>query len=162
MNLAAYNLKDLLLAAIKSEVESRIVYETVADKVRNAFLKERLQFLAGEEKKHKVFIEELFRERFPVNEIVLPKETPVPLPSVKIPDENTPLSIVFESAMRAERVSSEFYAGLTAFFDSEVNKTLFYFAAMEMDHYRILEAELEMMKRFEDFDTEWPMMNVGP
>lgn len=162
MDLSAYTLEDLLLAAIKSEVESKTVYQTLADMVKNAFLKDRLTFLAGEEDKHKVYIEGLFKRYFPKTEIVLPEETPVPIPALEIPEDML-LSEVIESAMKAEKVSSEFYEGLvTVVDDPSVKKTLQYFAAMEMNHYRILEAEQETMKRFEDFDVEWPMMNVGP
>jgi rubrerythrin len=93
----------------------------------------------------------------------LPDETPVPLPMVKIPTEDVPLSIVFEQAMEAEKASSQFYEGLVdQFQDIRIQRTLTAFAGMEMDHYRILEAEQKTMKRFETFDTEWPMMNVGP
>ncbi len=163
MDLSTYTLEDLLLAALKSEVESEKVYQKLAGRVENAFLKDRLTFLAQEENKHRLFIEGLFQKNFPQTKLVLPDKTPVPLPVLKIPDESVPLSIIFESAMEAEKASSEFYEGLAARFDdSSVKKTLQYFAAMEMNHYRILEAEHETMKRFEDFDVEWPMMNVGP
>ena len=162
MDLHQYSLKDVLLAAVKSEVESGRIYTILAERVKNAFLKDRLTFLAREEEKHRVFIEGLFTKKFPESRIVLPEETVVPLPIVEIPDESVPLSIVFESAMDAEKASSEFYQQLAHEFDDLVKKTLVYFAAMEMNHYKILEAEYKTMKRFEDFDIEWPMMNVGP
>ncbi|MBU7019181.1 MAG: ferritin family protein [Theionarchaea archaeon] len=163
MDVSTYSLKDLLLAALKSEVESERVYQTLAERVENAFLVDRLTFLAGEEVKHNQFIEGLFRKDFPGTDIVLPERTDVPLPVMKIPDESIPLSTVFENAMDAEKASSEFYEALAdRVDDSPVQKTLLYFAAMEMNHYRILESEHESMKRFEDFDVEWPMMNVGP
>ncbi len=163
MDLSNYPLEDLLLAAIKSEIESREVYATLADRVRNAFLKERLTFLASEEEKHRAFIEVIFNRTFPGAEIVLPEETPVPLPVLRIPDESVPLSEVFEHAKEAEKASSEFYRDLVDQVEgSDVKRTLLAFSAMEMDHYRILDAEQENIKRFEDFDVEWPMMNVGP
>ncbi|MBU7045824.1 MAG: ferritin family protein [Theionarchaea archaeon] len=163
MDVSTYSFKDLLLAALKSEVESERVYQTLADRVENAFLVDRLTFLAGEEVKHKQFIEGLFRKNFPGMNIILPEKTDVPLPVMKIPDESIPLSTVFESAMDAEKASSRFYEALAhRVDDSPVQKTLLYFAAMEMNHYKILESEHESMKRFEDFDIEWPMMNVGP
>ena len=64
MNLKEYDLKTLLLAAMKSEVESREVYETLANRVKNSLLKDRLNFLAGEEEKHRIFIESLYRKKF--------------------------------------------------------------------------------------------------
>ncbi len=163
MELTAYTLEDLLLAALKSEVESKTVYSVLAERVRNAFLKDRLTFLAGEEEKHKRFVEGVYKKRFPGKGIVLPERTPVPLPALKVPDETIPLSEVFKSAMEAERLSHDFYKELAAqFSETDVQRTLLYFADMEMNHYRIVEAEYEHTLRFEDFDTEWLMMNVGP
>ncbi len=163
MDLTEYDVEDLLLAALKSEVESRDVYAALAAEVKNIFLKDRLTFLAGEESKHKIFIEHLFGKTFPSTKIVLPRETPVPLPRIRIPDETVPLSHVFDNAMEAEKASHEFYEALVDRFDDEdTKKMLQYFAAMELNHYRILDAEQENVKRFEDFDIEWPMMNVGP
>lgn len=163
MDLSTYSLKELLLAALKNEGESRNVYETLSHRVKNAFLRDRLVFLANEEKKHGTFIEGVYKKTFPQDTLVLPDETPVPLPVVRIPTEDVPLSVVFEQAMEAEKASSQFYEGLVdQFQDIRIQKTLTAFAAMEMDHYRILEAEHKTMKRFETFDTEWPMMNVGP
>jgi rubrerythrin len=163
VDLSKYSLRELLLAALKNEVESRNVYETLSHRVKNAFLKDRLIFLANEEKKHGTFVEGLYKKTFPQDTLVLPDETPVPLPMVAIPTEDIPLSAVFEQAMEAEKASSQFYEGLVGQFRNvRIQKTLTAFAAMEMDHYRILEAEHKTMKRFETFDTEWPMMNVGP
>lgn len=163
MDVSAYELEDLLLAAIKSEVESKSVYAALADMVKNAFLKDRMKFLASEEERHRIYIEGIFAKEFPGKEIVLPEKTPVPLPVVEIPDESVPLSVVFESAMEAEKASSEFYKGLAGRYDDpEITEMLSYFASMEMNHFKILEAEQDIIQRFEDFDIEWPMMNVGP
>lgn len=162
MDLTEYSLEDLLLAAIKSEIESRNVYASLEAKVKNAFLKDRLNFLANEETKHQMFIEHLFEKTFPGRKIVIPAETPVPIPWLHIPDETVPLSHVIAKAMEAEKDAHEFYEGLAdRFDDADIKGMLHYFADMELNHYRILDAEQENMKRFEDFDVEWPMMNVG-
>ena len=58
MELKKYALADLLLAAVKSEIESQTIYSLVAQRVKNAFLKERLEFLALEEKKHQQAVEQ--------------------------------------------------------------------------------------------------------
>lgn len=163
MDLTKYSLEDVLTAAVKSEVLSRDVYAVLAKRVRNAFLKERLTFLSGEEEKHRLFIEKVWEETFPGKEITLPEKTPVPIPTLTIPDERVPLSDVFSAAMEAEEASHAFYTAAAGLFEEgEPQRMLYYFAAMEMNHYRILEVEHETMKRFEDYDTEWPMMNVGP
>ncbi|MGD2248055.1 MAG: ferritin family protein [Candidatus Methanofastidiosia archaeon] len=163
MDLSSFGLEDLLLAALKSEAESKDVYATLADRVKNAILKRRLQFLADEEEKHREFVQAVYKKNFPQKKVKLPKETPVPLPTLKIPDESVPLSTVFDTAMEAELASRDFYKGLVNHFeDASIQQTLQYFSAMEMTHYTILKAEQETIKRFEQFDEEWPMMNVGP
>jgi rubrerythrin len=163
MDLTQFNKEELFVTAIKSEVESREVYSKLAEKVKNAFLKDRLRFLASEEEKHKVFLEGAFEREFPGRELILPEETPVPLPKIRIPDEMVPLSEILESAMGAELASQEFYSSFEAEFPegTDMRKTLELFATMEMGHYRILEMERDAMKRFESYDTYWPMMHVG-
>ncbi len=162
MNLEDYNLKTLLLAAIKSEVESKRVYEDLANRVKNALLKERLLFLAGEEDKHRAFLEALYRQKFPDEEIVLPEKTPVPLPEVDASEDRL-LSEIIEDAMKAELAAKDFYESLKDLLKDENNrKMLQILANMEQGHYDILAKELENLKTFENYDEYWPMMHVGP
>jgi len=51
MDLKKYTLEDLLLAAMKSEIESHAVYTSIATQVKNGLLKDKFKFLAQEEKK---------------------------------------------------------------------------------------------------------------
>lgn len=163
MDLTEYNMEDLLLAAIKSEINANEVYTMLAEGVKNAFLKDKLSFLAEEEKKHEETIRRTFSETFPGKEIVLPEETPVPLPDIIIPNERGPLSQVLESAMGAEMAAHDYYTKLSDFFDNPNTKaTLTYLAAMEKGHYLLLEIEKEYAKRFEEFDVYEPMMHAGP
>ena len=162
MNLEEYNLKTLLLAAIKSEVESKKVYEDLANRVKNALLKERLLFLAGEEDKHRAFLEALYRQKFPDEEIVLPEKTPVPLPEVDASEDRL-LSEIIEDAMKAELAAKEFYESLKDLLQDEKNRNMLQILAnMEQGHYDILAKELENLKTFENYDEYWPMMHVGP
>lgn len=163
MDLSAYTLEDIFLAAIMSEEESERVYSQLADRVRNAFLKERMRFLAAEEDKHREYLTEAFRKTFPGKEPTLPETSLVPLPNIIVPDEQVPVSTVLESAMSAELAAKDFYlAFATVMNDAEQKRTLEYFARMEEGHYRILKVELENSLEFEDYDTYWPMMHVGP
>jgi len=70
MDLSRYSLKDLLLTALKSEIESRDLYLKLAESVKNFLLKDRLNFLAEEEKKHKILFETLFRKNFSQGKII--------------------------------------------------------------------------------------------
>jgi len=164
MNLKKYSLDDLLLAALKSEIESHEVYTKLASSVKNGLLKDKLLFLAKEEEKHKKFIETVYTTRFPKKKIVIPTSTPVPLPSLALPDEDTPLGTVLRTAMQAEHTAHDFYQSLSKTFtnDTTVRNVLSYFADMELQHYKILEMEKESMDRFEESDIYWPMVHAGP
>jgi rubrerythrin len=163
MDLSHFSREELFLSAIKSELDSREVYSRLSESVKNAFLKGRLTFLASEEEKHKVFLEDAFRREFPGKELVLPEKTPVPLPEIRIPDELVPLSEVLESAMNAELAAQEFYNSFATQFPdgTDMRKTLEFFATMEMGHYRLLEMERDNIERFESYDAYWPMMHIG-
>lgn len=164
MDLEKFSLEDLLLAAIKSEVESNKIYSDIAKKIKNGLLQDKLEFLAKEEEKHRLFIEEIFKKKFPGREISIPEKSPVPLPEVKITDEDIPISKVLRSSMQAEQAAHDFYESLSKKFNDEstVKNTLLYFADMELQHYKILEMEKESMERFEEADVYWPMVHVGP
>lgn len=164
MELDGYELDDLILTAIKSEVEAKDVYHTLSKACRNAYLSNRLEFLAGEEEKHRAYLEDLYGAHFPGSEVSLPEEGVVPMPEISIPSERVPISAIFSQAMEAERAASEFYASMAELFEegSEPRRMLAYFSKMEMGHYRLLEDEREAADSFEDFDFEWPMMHVGP
>ena len=163
MDLITFNDEELFLTAIRAEVDSNKVYSKLADGVKNAFLKNKLRFLADEEEKHQQYLEKAFSDRFPGKEIELPEKTIVPLPEPKIPKERVPVSEVIQSAMNAELAAQEFYKSFAARFDNlpELKKTLEYFATMEQGHYKILEIEKQNIEKFEDYDDYWPMMHMG-
>ncbi len=163
MDLTQYSMDEMLLAAIRSEMNANEVYIGLSGGVKNAFLKDKLDFLAGEEKKHEKKLREIYGENFPGKEVVVPEESPVPLPDIILPDEKVPLTQVLESAMGAEMAAHEFYTKLSDVFENPTTKaTLTYLAAMEMGHYKLLEIEKEIAGRFEDFDVYEPMMHAGP
>jgi rubrerythrin len=163
MDLSSFDLEDLLLTALKSEIDSNKMYLDMAKKTKNGLLQDKLRFLADEEKKHKLYIEEIYMNHFPDQQIIIPHKTPIPLPEIKYSDE-TPMSTLLLQAMKAEQSASEFYKSCSTLFEdgSKIHNTLLYFSDMEMGHYKILEMEKESMERFEDADVYWPMMHVGP
>jgi len=162
VDLSKYNLKDILLSAIKSEIDSEVIYRKLSEKVKNDLLKDRLIFLAGEEKKHKHFLEQLYEMRFP-GEKKSVDYTPVPLPKVTIESEDDPISLVFEDAMKAEKATSDFYSSIKSLFDEDkIKKMLDYLSAMEDTHYNILKIEYDNMKIFEDYHNSPPFVHIGP
>ncbi|MBS3748510.1 MAG: ferritin family protein [Candidatus Thermoplasmatota archaeon] len=164
MDLTSYNLEELLLAAIKSEEESNQVYSKLADHVQNGLMKDKFQFLASEEQKHKQYIIDLYKSDFPDKTLHLPEKTPVPLPGVTIPkDEDIPVSKVLSQAMEAEQAAHDFYLSLSERYENTtVKNMLHYFADMETGHYNILKQEKESMEWFEQSDVYWPMIHAGP
>jgi rubrerythrin len=163
MDLKKYKLDELLLTAMKAEVDANAVYRGLAARVKNAMLKDRLAFLAAEEEKHRRYFEAQFRKDFPGQEIKLPAKGVVPLPEVKLEGDDTPLDQVFAQAMAAEMAAYDFYRGIAALYADEATRNMiFYVAAMEMGHYRLLEIEKENAARYEVFDVDWPMVHEGP
>lgn len=162
--LKQYALADLLLAAVKSEIDSQVIYSRVAQKVRNAFLKERLEFLAREEKKHQQALEGLFKQRFPGQAVAVPEKPVVPLPEIRFQDEMVPLSGIFAQAMAAEQAAHDFYLQLAELFadDPEKKNLLLYFSMMEMGHYKLLDLEKENLERLEEYGEEQELIHVGP
>ncbi len=165
MDLSKFSLEELLLAAIKSEEESRNIYTKIAEAVSNALLKDRFKFLAEEEEKHRQFIEGIYKGKFPGKELKLPETTPVPLPEIKFSSEEVPLSDILSQAMEAELAAHEFYKSLAERFssekDRETRKTLLFFSSMEMGHYHLLKLERENIERFEEFEDYNPMVHIG-
>jgi len=163
MKLDHYDLDKLLLTAMKSEIESKDIYMKLAEKTKNGLLKNKLRFLADEEEKHRMFIEDIYRNHYPKEKIEIPGKSIVPLPGVDLTEE-TPLSKLLKQAMEAEKAASEFYKSLAQRFEDQtkMHNTLMYFADMEIGHFKILENEKESMERYEESDVYWPMTHVGP
>lgn len=164
MDISKYSLKDLLLTALKSEIEARDFYKDLAGPIENYFLKDRILFLSAEEEKHRQAVENMYRQQFPGQELVLPGKSPVPLPGLKIEKETMPVSEVFWVAMQAEKAAHDFYVEISRHFqpESEQHKLLLYIASMEMGHYHLLNLERENALRTEDFEVTLPMVHVGP
>ncbi|MGA1793273.1 MAG: ferritin family protein [Thermoplasmatota archaeon] len=162
MDLSKYTLEELLLAAIKSEVESAAVYNQLASKVTNGFLSDKLMFIAGEEKKHQDFLESVYRMNVQ-KEPVLPRSTPVPLPDIRITNPSALPSDIMFQAMTAEEAAADFYGSLAKRFeDSETRKMLEYLSQMEIGHFKLLELEKEQLDKEEEYEIEWEMMHAGP
>jgi rubrerythrin len=164
IDLSKFALADLLLAAVKNELDSQDIYTRLALRVRNAFLQERMKFLALEEKKHQQALESIFRQRFPGRDIIVPDHPLVPLPEIRFGDEMVPLSEIIAQAMKAERAAHDFYLQLADLFGDDIEKKnlLLYFSMMEMGHYKLLELEKSNLERLEEFGQEQELIHLGP
>ena len=82
MDLERFSVEELILAGIKSEIDSKKIYYMLANEIINPFLRDRLRFLGKEEESHKNYLENLYERRFPGKEIEVPKTTEVPIPDL--------------------------------------------------------------------------------
>ena len=163
-NLGIYSTEDLIVTSLKSEIDSKSAYLKIKDSVKNAVLKDKMNFLAKEEDRHKIFFESLYKKKYPNKVMKIPDKTLVPLPEIKIKDEKMQISDILQQAMEAEIAAHDFYLGVSTRFKDEkdIFNMLKYIADMEMGHYRLLEIEKENSLRFESYDDSWPMMHAGP
>lgn len=156
------NIKKILGIAIKSEIDAAEKYEKMAEMINIYLLKEKFNFLKKEEEGHKKVLENLFRKKFPGEEITLPDEGEVPFPEFEV-DETMQLSEVIEKAMEAEKWAGDFYRKMADEMEEEEEKAIArYLAAMEDSHYYLLKSELEIAYNFEVYDEVHEMMHVGP
>mgnify|MGYP001277067630 CR=1 FL=1 len=163
MDLSKFQVCDLIQFAMKSEIESRKLYEELKKKTKNAFLRDRLSFLITEENKHKKVLDKLFKYLFPKKKIVIPKKNIVPLPPVKV-SEGKRISAILGEAMKAEAAARNFYSAMADLFKKEkqIQKSLKFLSKMEDGHYKLLEIERDNARYFEDYEEGWELMHVGP
>ena len=155
MNLEKYNLEELLLIGIKSEIEAEKVYRETAKKVNNPFLKNRLEALSKEENAHREILEKTYSKMFPGKEIIVPENPDFlpEFPEIKIFRElgtTTDVRKILEQAMKAELGAQEFYESIADMVDDDYTKKLMrYMAKIEEGHYMILKKEYDDMVEFE-------------
>ncbi|MCU0639790.1 MAG: ferritin family protein [Candidatus Krumholzibacteria bacterium] len=158
---------EILAIGIKSEIDAVRLYTRMKEMAESGDLKEKMDFLISQEKKHEKILKEVYDKKFPEVALALPPKSIVPLIDNALEGEAT-MRQLFEVAMKAEKLAEKYYrdlAGKTT--DSNAKSILVYMAGMEQSHYAILEAEfrqMEMLKtetagRFLDSEG---LMNIGP
>ena len=164
VDIEKYELDELLLVAIKSEIDSEKAYLEVAHSVKNPFLKNRLEFLANEEKGHRAFLEGIFKKTFPDKGLIIPEKSTIPLPEIRLYGESGSMRdvvAILDDAMKAEQAAYDFYTSLEKRFqDEKMRKTLHYLAVMELDHYHILKMERDEMSEVEDIMEDSSYMQL--
>ncbi len=178
MDLNQYSKKDIILSALKSEIDSEKTYLELAKRIKNVMLADRLKFLAQEEKNHAIFLKDLFKAEFPGEQAKVPDEGVIPLPEINIEDESIPISDLLDQAKDNEEVAATFYSSMISIFSDidqqapisketqqrlkKVRDSLLYLATMEIGHARILETEADHARQNEHDTMEWDMIHVGP
>ncbi|HEC75901.1 MAG TPA: Rubrerythrin [Thermoplasmatales archaeon] len=155
-------IKRILEIAIKSEIDSAENYRKMVDMTKIYLLKDKFKFLENEEVGHKKALENLFKKKFPNEEIILPEKGEVPSPEFEVRDDMQ-LSDMIKKAMEAEKWASDYYKKMEGNVESEDEKAIArYLSSMEESHYYLLKSELEIAYNFELYDEIHEMMHIGP
>ncbi|WP_297486565.1 ferritin family protein [Thermococcus sp.] len=157
-----FSLEELLGMAVKAEIGARKFYESLAENVDIRELKEKIEWLAGEEKKHEELLRRIHESMFPGKEVVFPKEHigPELRPVARELKGVEDVIDLIRWAMKAEEIAAKFYAELEKMVEGEEKKRLMrYLSDMEWGHYYNLKAEYELLL---DWAMYSQMMHMGP
>ncbi|ADT83335.1 ferritin family protein [Thermococcus barophilus] len=157
-----FSLKELLEMAITSEIGAREFYESLASNIEIKPLKEKISWLAEEERKHEELLRRIHSEMFSGEEIKTPKEHigPELKPVAKKLQDVKDIIDLIRWAMKAEEMAAQFYEELEKLVEGEEKKKLMrYLSDMEKSHYYALRAEYELLL---DWSMYSQMMHIGP
>jgi rubrerythrin len=127
------------------------IYRDLHDRVGNEVLKQKLDFLAKEEGRHKLILERLFRDHFPDRTLVVPAKSGKPKKPAAV-DASTAVVDLFKLAMTKEKEAEEFYRGAKAGIeDAQTKRILDYLSRVERSHYYMLKSEIDLLERFPDY-----------
>jgi rubrerythrin len=159
---------EILAGAVRSEVDAAGFYSKLHERVRNELLREKLKFLIFEEEKHRKTLERLFSQRFPDKELQVPEKSLLPPIKVTLGDKASILDL-FEAALRAEKISEDFYKQASEKMKHEPSQKIFkYLSRVERSHYFMIKSEIDLLEIFpdyydvEDFHFGQEMVHVGP
>jgi rubrerythrin len=151
LDVSTTSVKDLLAYAIRSEMDSNKAYKDLADRVSNPLLKEKFQWLAFEENKHKQVLIRLHEALFSGQTIQIPdKPSTELLKRIDITPTSSLLDILFQ-AMESEKSAEVFYARLAERMEKTHKRLLQYLSKVEHSHYVMLKSEYDAVQDFEDY-----------
>ena len=142
---------DVYPVAIRAELDAAGIYRDLHDRVGNEVLKQKLDFLAKEEDRHKAILERLFRDHFPERKLVVPAESKRPKAKAALAEGAAVLDL-FKLAMQKEKEAEEYYKDAKAAVDdAQSKKVLEYLRRVERSHYFMLRSEIELLEKFPDY-----------
>lgn len=142
---------DVYPLAIRAEIDAAEIYRGLAGLVRNEALKQKLDFLAREEDRHKAILERLFKDHFPGRPLLVPEAGRKPKKSVPV-DEAASVLALFQLAMAKEKEAEEYYRAAKAEAeDAQSRRILDYLARTERSHYYMLRSEIDLLTRFPEY-----------
>ena len=159
---------EVLAVAIRSEIDAAGFYAGLLARVKNILLRQKLEFLVVEEKKHRKILERLHAERFPGAELRIPDKAVGPKLSPKVGETISVLDL-FKAALEAEKAAEKYYRDARgAMADAGSRKILEYLSRVERSHYFMIRSEIDLLSRFpdyydvEDFHLGQDLFHVGP
>jgi len=143
--------KELLGLAIRAEIDANATYAQLAERFSNPLLKEKFQWLAYEENKHKIGLEKLHDNLYKDEEAQIPdKADEALLPSLDLTPSSSLVDILYQ-AMESEKSAEDFYANLSQRVEDAHKKFLEYLSQVEHSHYMMLRSEYLLAQEFEDY-----------
>jgi rubrerythrin len=143
--------KELLGLAIRAEIDANAIYTQLAERFSNPLLKEKFQWLAYEENKHKIGLEKLYDSLWKSEKASIPdKADQALLPSLDLSPSSSLVEILYQ-AMDSEKSAESFYANLSHRVEDPQKKFLEYLSKVEHSHYMMLRSEYVLAQEFEDY-----------
>ncbi|MFQ6038499.1 MAG: ferritin family protein [Candidatus Aminicenantales bacterium] len=145
------SVEELLGYAVRSEIDSNKAYKDLAESVSNPLLKQKFQWLAFEEQKHREILEKLYGSLFPGKELQIPDQPSQELlKRIEITPSSSLLDILLQ-AMESEKSAENFYARMAERMEGTAKKLLEYLSKVERSHYLMLKSEYDAVQDFEDY-----------
>ena len=155
-------LLDELLKAIKSEIEAQKLYKKMAEMAKNFLLKDKLNYIANEESKHQLLLENVLKEYTDENFDYEKIKTELINKTFSF-TESDDLSQLFLKAMDFEKESAEFYGKqIGKYSDPKLDEFFNYLSILEESHYFLFEKEYNFFKENENFEDDNTLFNIGP
>jgi rubrerythrin len=151
LDVSTASVKELLGYSIRAEMDSNKLYSDLAGRVSNPLLKEKFNWLAFEENKHKEILMKLHSALFTDQTIQIPEE---PSQDLFKPIDVAPSSSLIDillQAMEAEKFAEDFYARLAERMEESQQRLLRYLSKVEHSHYLMLKTEYDAVQDFEDY-----------
>jgi rubrerythrin len=164
--LRSLSIEKALTMAYKAEMDSEGVYRKLKKMINNFVIKDKIQFLINEEKKHKLLIQALYKKMFPEKEMNLKEKSLAPKIALALEEENSVIDLL-ELAMETEKMFEEFYDNLSEEVEERgVQEILQYLSRMEHGHYALLKGEYDLCIKdemyYERGDFQYDMVHIGP
>ena len=145
------SVRQLLEMASRAEMDANRIYSDLAQSLKNPLLKEKFQWLAFEENKHKESLAKLFSTLFREEKMEIPDNTDEALlPSINFTPSSSLVDILYQ-AMKAEEAAGDFYLSLAQKVSDPQQKILKYLSHVEHSHYTMLKSEYLMAHEFDDY-----------